>query len=499
MAISSIAEHRPRRRSLVAGWPTALILAALLGTAYWGHRTEWRFLQAAQPASVPVAGRSILVEDGPRGQRCVEHGLPVCPTCDPAVAQKSKPTVPTDADRERVRRAFAARDRAKIAPNTLSRPRFVRFPSAEAVDAAGIDVSPVWSAALTESVAGSGELVFDPTHVARVTTRSPGTAWRIFKQPGDAVQKGELLALVDSAEVGRAKADLQVALVHVRLRAKAARDIVGVPVDELTRTETAAALREAELRLVSAEQALVNLGLSPRAAELRELADDRVAERLRQLGVPAAIASTDAVPATLLPVTTPLAGVVLRVESVAGEPVDFGRAMFVVADARQLRLVVHVPPADAQWIKVGQEAKFRSDGSGVESSGRVTSIGIAAGEVTRAVPVWADVPNPRGTLRASTLGAGRVVIRVEPEAVLVPVESMHVISGTSVVFVRDKRYLDDDGPKAFHVRVIVPGARDGAKFEVIAGVVPGEVVATKGSALLADELRKALAGGPSHE
>jgi hypothetical protein len=39
------------------------------------------------------------------------------------------------------------------------------------------------------------------------------------------------------------------------------------------------------------------------------------------------------------------------------------------------------------------------------------------------------------------------------------------------------------------------GAREGNNVEVIAGLLPGEVVATKGSAALANELRKDVAAG----
>ena len=51
-------------------------------------------------------------------------------------------------------------------------------------------------------------------------------------------------------------------------------------------------------------------------------------------------------------------------------------------------------------------------------------------------------------------------------------------------------------PKAatFHVRAVMIGARTADKVEIIAGLLPGEVVATKGSAILADELGKDLAG-----
>lgn len=42
----------------------------------------------------------------------------------------------------------------------------------------------------------------------------------------------------------------------------------------------------------------------------------------------------------------------------------------------------------------------------------------------------------------------------------------------------------------FHVRTVRIGARDGKNTEIIAGVVPGELVVTKGSTALRAELLK---------
>jgi cobalt-zinc-cadmium efflux system membrane fusion protein len=392
---------------------------------------------------------------------------------------------------------MAARDRSRGNPAALGLPRIVRFDSAAAVDAAGIDITPVWTAALTESVAGSGELQFDPARYTRVTARAAGTVWRVFKQMGDPVRAGELLALVDSADVGKAKAELQTALAQVKVRARAARDLASAPVNERQRTEAEAALREAEVRLLAAEQSLINLGLPPRTNELRGLSPTAVADRLYRLGLPADLREA---PGTLLPVPAPMDGVILRTGAVAGEPMDASKVLFQIADPRQLRLALHVPAGDARWVKVGQEARFRPDSGPAEAVGRVTWVGATANEHSRTIPVWAEVPNPAGELRASTLGTGRVVIREEPDAVLVPADAVHTVAGTAVVFVRDQRYLSEDGLKAFHVRAVIVGARDGNNVEVIAGVVPGEVVATKRSSALAEALRAEMVEGTNrHE
>jgi cobalt-zinc-cadmium efflux system membrane fusion protein len=70
--------------------------------------------------------------------------------------------------------------------------------SAAALSKAGIDVAPVWQAPMVEFVAANGEISYDQTHVARLSSRVPGTVWRVDKQIGEMVLKGEVVALVDA-------------------------------------------------------------------------------------------------------------------------------------------------------------------------------------------------------------------------------------------------------------------------------------------------------------
>jgi multidrug efflux pump subunit AcrA (membrane-fusion protein) len=82
-------------------------------------------------------------------------------------------------------------------------------------------------------------------------------------------------------------------------------------------------------------------------------------------------------------------------------------------------------------------------------------------------------------------------LREEKEAIAVPNEAIHWEGCCHVVFVRDKGYFDSkDSPKVFHVRTVRPGTRNGTFTEIIAGVLPGEVLATKGSDVLRAELLK---------
>ena len=258
-------------------------------------------------------------------------------------------------------------------------------------------------------------------------------------------------------------------------------------------SEAEAALREAEIRLVTAEQALANLGLPVRAEEFRALSAGQAAARMRLLGLPEGLTGTidpHRATANLLPVRAPQDGVVVSREGVVGEAIDPARVLFVVADLGRMWLNLDLRAEDARLVRVGQAVAFRPDGDPVEVTGEVAWVSPAVDEKTRTVKVRADLANPEGRLRAQSFGAGRIILREEKEAVLVPREAVHWEGCCHVVFVRDRDYPKDGAPKVFHVRKVRPGVAAGQDIEIIAGVLPGEVLATRNSVALRGELLK---------
>src|SRR5262249_27793284 len=121
--------------------------------------------------------------------------------------------------------------------------------------------------------------------VARLSSRVPGMIWRVDRQGGDAGKEGDILALVDAAEVGRAKAEFLQALAQVRLRGKHFENLQSLEktgsVPERTVREAETALSEARIRLIAAQQLLVNLGLPVSADDLKGVPEDRLPAHLQ--------------------------------------------------------------------------------------------------------------------------------------------------------------------------------------------------------------------------
>jgi cobalt-zinc-cadmium efflux system membrane fusion protein len=153
-------------------------------------------------------------------------------------------------------------------------------------------------------------------------------------------------------------------------------------------------------------------------------------------------------------------------------------------------LTLNLRQEDANRVALDQHVRFLADGSLQESQCSVSWISPDVDEKTRTVKVRANLANREGRLRANSFGQGQIILRKENNALVVPNEAVHWEGDCYVVFVRDKDFLSPGAPKVFHVRQVRVGSKDQEKTEIIVGVLPGELVATKGSGTLRAELLK---------
>lgn len=501
-------------RWLLRAIPTVLVVATVGGLAYWGHHHGWKLPKFSTlnggghaseddwcnehsvPESTCVECKPDLFPPVKDYGWCRKHGVHQCPLDHPDVAQlKSIPKI-SSAELKRVELALAMKERPENNSKCPLYKRRIQFASVADMTKAGVDIAVVEERPMVEAIAANGEITYDQTRVARLGTAVPGIVWRVEKAKGQRVAQGEVLLLVNAPKVGEAKADLLQALTQVDLEKKTLariRPLAGTAVPQSQVVEAEARLRNAEVRLATAQQVLINLGLPVQVEEMKDLRADELARYVQFVGLPEAITrSLDAktTTANLVPIKAPLAGIVVERDVVAGEVVENTKTLFVVADTSQMWLTISVRQEEAKYLAEDQTVRFRPTGGTTEATGKVTLIDTAVDEKTRTVKVRADLPNSDGKLRSGTFGAGRIVLREDPKAIAVPSEAVHWDGSCNVVFVRDKNFFKEDSPKVFHTRTVRPGAKDQGYTEIIVGVLPGEVVAAQGSGVLRGELLK---------
>ncbi len=103
---------------------------------------------------------------------------------------------------------------------------------------------------------------------------------------------------------------------------------------------------------------------------------------------------------------------------------------------------------------------FSSGRAETESLGHIAWISHEADEKTRTVKVRVDVQNNgSGTLVVHSFGCGRVVLRDEPNAILVPNDAVQSDGTCSVVFVKDRNSQKPMLLQIYHVRQVRLGGR----------------------------------------
>ena len=510
----------PRRRwwmKALNAVPNLVVFSLLGGVMYAGHHTGWKLPKMSElmgtatvtaddwcsehlvPDSKCIECRTDLLPKAKPTGFCREHGVAECVICHPELAQvKGQAQLPKYDTIQAISLVSRPENNSR---NTMHTSR-VQFSSAEAVMKAGIDVDVVQERAMHDAIAANGELMFDPTRVGQLSPRVPGTVAAVFKTVGDQVIAGEILALVDASQVGQVKSQFLQAVVQLQLkkttveRLRPVANSGAVPQKSIIEAETA--LQEAEVTLISARQALANLGFDlPEGLETRSA--QTLADELRFLGIPSSVITALAAgtkTANLIPVRAPYDGVLLASAVVAGEVADPSRTLFTVSDPRRMWLVLNVRQEDAKYVRRGLPVRFHSDNGDQSVTGKVAWISPSIDEQTRTMQVRVAIANEEGMLRDKTFGSGQIVLREESNAIVVPRGAVQSTPDASFVFVRDKNYFDENSPKFFHVRQVRLGARDGESVELLAGVLPGEVSASQGSnVLLAQLLRSSLGAG----
>jgi cobalt-zinc-cadmium efflux system membrane fusion protein len=502
-------QFRALLTAMAAYLPTALVMAFLAGLYFVGQRYDWKI-----PKLSSLRGKATKAEEAQEDD--TEYD-PDAPDLQVPYARRLGPMAAAWA----VALASAPSGQGPLlAAVDLTARRSVQLASPELVQTLGLKLEAATEQTLPESVVAHASLDFDQTRYAQLSTLLPGRVWSVEKQVGDPVKKGELLALVDSAEVGRLKAEFLQTLVQVDTRTKTLKRLKAASgaTSESQVLEMEGQLREARARLLTNQQALLNLGLSVTVEELAALPEEESWGRLRVLGLPERVLkehSAATMTANLLPMKAPFDGLVVSRSMVAGEVVTSGQSAmtgpgqphFVVADVSRLWVMLDVRLEDAGKLVLGKEVRFEPDGVKEESAvGTLTWVSAQVEEKTRTVRARAEVANPAGRLRPHTFGTGTIVVREPTPMTLVPTEAVQVEvpsnpgrhrhaapsmspeaapaeAATNLVFVQI-------AADAFQPRVVEVGARQGRFTPILAGVKPGEVVVTTGSHVLKSELFK---------
>jgi cobalt-zinc-cadmium efflux system membrane fusion protein len=322
---------------------------------------------------------------------------------------------------------------------------------------AGIQTVVAARAELVPELRVVGTVTFDPEHVAAVGTRIRGLVRKLARIEGDAVKEGDVLAEIESAELGEAQASVSMIAAHrkaAELNARREREL-------------------SERRLSTAREA--------------EVADAALAEQHALLGAAhqkvAALGGATGGALGVYVLRAPLSGSVVERHVSAGQSVENNLVAYRVADLGHLWIELSVFERSVDAIRRGDVVEIRPLADPERLiKGTVAHVGDALDAATRSAPVRVKIDN-----RARTLRPGQSVtasIRASGPtrtALLLPAASVTWVDGKPTVFVLT-------GADRVLPTQVTLGATSGAEQEITGGLAEGAVVVREGVFALKSEL-----------
>ncbi|MBY0271667.1 MAG: efflux RND transporter periplasmic adaptor subunit [Burkholderiales bacterium] len=334
---------------------------------------------------------------------------------------------------------------------------------------AGIEIATATPARIRSTLQLQGEIQFNQDRVVRVVPRLSGVITSAGTSLGDRVKRGDVLAVLESQDLGNLKGEYLAAQQRLSLarttfdrEKKMWEEKISAEQDYLARRQ---ALSEAEIAQRNAEQKLLGLGFSREALQRQKL------EGL-----------------TRLEIRAPIDGVVIEKKISAGEAVSADAGMYVIADLATVWADMTIFPADLNRVKVGQKVRVKAAALGAEADGVISHVGALIGEQSRTAKARVTLRNPEQRWRPGLFVSIDVVQDETEVAVAVPLTAIQTLREWKVVFAR----FGD----VFEARPVELGRSDGESVEIVKGLAPGTRYAATNSFVLKADIGKA---GASHD
>lgn len=324
----------------------------------------------------------------------------------------------------------------------------------------GLTSELVGEAPLAPVVSAVGMVTFDPRYVARVGTRLRGLIRDVRHYEGGVVEKGTILAEIDSPELGEAQAQVTMLGAQAetaRRDAARERSLVERNLSTIREAEEAATEEESYRSMLHAA-----------TQKVKALAGGNA--DARALGVHYLIA--------------PLTGTIVERHVTKGELVDGDHVAFLIADLTHLWVELDVFERSLAAIRVGDQVVVRALArAGHPIQGRVAQVGAVIDPATRSAAVRIEVDNTEGHLRPGQAVDAKIQAAHadQVKSTLVPSAAVTFVDGNPTVFVLD-------GDLAVRPTQVTLGDTNGDLKQVLSGVQVGDRVVVRGVFELKSEL-----------
>lgn len=329
---------------------------------------------------------------------------------------------------------------------------------------AGVTIATAGPANIGTVLELLGEVHYNADRTVQVPPRLAGTVEQVLVSAGQAVRKGQVLAVLSSPELADLRAQALAASRRVALARATHEREKQLLDDRITARQdylqAQAALQEAEIAEQALRQKLANLGAS----------------------------ATGVQGLTRHELRSPIDGVVTEQRITVGESLAGDRPVFTVSDLGTVWVEAPVAAKDLPMVAPGQAVQVGSSAFEAQAQGKVIHISALLGEQTRTATARILLANPKGLWRPGLPVRVRITSQEAPVAVAVQQSAIQTVRDWQVVFGRYGQQLE--------ARPLQLGRSDGRLVEVIEGLKAGERYAAGNSFVIKADLGKA---GASHD
>ncbi|HEY5523380.1 MAG TPA: efflux RND transporter periplasmic adaptor subunit [Desulfuromonadaceae bacterium] len=330
----------------------------------------------------------------------------------------------------------------------------------------GVVVAPAKKQRMGGVISATGKVEANADRIAHVSPRISGKIVAVKASLGDSVSAGQALATLDSVELGEA-------------------------LSRYRQSRTKLALAQANMERI---KNLVEKKIAARKDILQAETDYKTVqtelhtdeERLSLYGVSTSELKGEGHKKPLLPVRSPISGIITEKHAIVGELSDPSKSLYTVADLSTVWVLVDIHEKDLAKVHKGQAAIVSvSAFPDQKLKGRITYIADLVDEATRTVKARVAVANPGRKLKPEMFATVELALPADAAAVLaVPEDALQDLDGKKVLFA-----VTEKGDE-FKPRSVELGRSTGGMVEIISGLKEGERYAIKGAFILKSELKK---------
>jgi multidrug resistance efflux pump len=359
-----------------------------------------------------------------------------------------------------------------------------------------VDVAPVTQGLIEEKIIRTGDIA--PNAQVTIFSKVQGWVGKINVREGDLVKTGQVLVTLDSREAEAAVAQAQASLEAGRARLKQVQATSEETVQsQIQQTKANMDLAEADLKRAQelqeknfiARQQLDEARMKYNVAKANyDLALNSIRQKTWENDIALAEAQVNQAKATLefnkaqlanLIILSPMNGGITKRYVDPGTMVKDTTPILTLMDFTEMKMVVNVIEREFIYLQKGQPVKITVTAFPDRVfTGRMEIITPALELQSRTAEIQISIPNPGFVLKPGMFGRAEVILRSNPQAVLVPIQSLFTEVDKDFVFVLKEN-------KTFR-RAVRKGVVRDTVVEILQGVSPGEQVVTAGQLSLKD-------------